>query len=60
MRDSYIANVANIAREIGTFTANPIQFRIRDTNTVYFINTTIKKYTYSGGAYSLQASGAVL
>ncbi len=60
MRDSYIGCVANIVRQIGTFTTNPIQFRIRDTSTVYLIDTTIKKYTYFARAYSLQSPGAEL
>jgi hypothetical protein len=60
LRNNYVASVSSMPRQIGTFTTNPIQFRIRDTNTVYFINTTIKKYTYSSGVYSLQAPGAVL
>ncbi len=59
MRNTYTVKISNVPRSVGTFTTNPIQFRIRDSNTVYLIDTTIKKYTYSG-AYLLQASGDVL
>ena len=60
MRNNYVVYVGIYLKQIGTFTTNPIQFRIRDSNTVYLIDTTIKKYTYSAGAYSLQSPGAVL
>ncbi len=47
------------AKNLGTFTNKPIQFRLFGT-TVYFIDKTLKIYKFFLGSYSLQNSGPTL